>query len=226
MNQTDTLALLSDHYLFSPLEAESRQKLLKNSHIHKYPANSLVFQKDESANHFFVILRGSVRLYFSSPDGKEKTVRIFSQGSSFAEALTFMRRDSYPANAMTMEESELLAIDSETYRNMLAENPDLAVALLAKCCEHIHMLSRQIEMLSVLDARSRLLEYLRQQLPDNAKDGVKFPIPMNKKELAEFLAIRPETLSRLLRQLENEHILHWQQNQAEILNLTALKTAL
>lgn len=224
MNKSDIIAVLSTHYLFSSLDEKTKLDLLNSSHLRKFAANTVVFQKDEPADSFFVILQGSVRLFFSAPDGKEKTVHIFTEGSSFAEALTFMRRDTYPANAMTMENSELLVIESETYRNLLTNNPDLAIALLAKCCDHIHMLSRQIEMLSVFDARNRLLAYLQQNLPLNAKDGIRMPVPMNKKELAEFLAIRPETLSRLLRQLENEQILHWQQDQIEILNIHALHT--
>lgn len=222
MNQSDILATLAGHYLFAPLTPEVRLDIVKHSRVLNLAADSLVFQKDSLAASFYLILSGGVRLYFSAPDGKEKTVRIFEAVSSFAEALMFMKRDGYPANAMTIAPSTLLAIDSRYYRELIVKNGELAVALLGHCCEHIHALSRQIEMLSVLDARSRLLEYLRQQLSPAAKTPVELQIPMNKKELAEFLAIRPETLSRLLRQLENERILQWNAEAAVVLDPQAV----
>ncbi|SUO92362.1 Crp/Fnr family transcriptional regulator [Suttonella indologenes] len=211
MRELEILAQIENHHLFAPLNAEQRKSLLANSRVQQYQEDALIFNKNEATSAFFFILEGAVRLYFSAPDGKEKTVRIFEKGSSFAEALMFMARDSYPANAMAVMPSKLLVVNSHFYRKMISQHADLAVALLAKCCEHIHLLSQQIEMLSVLDARSRFVQYIRQQLPVNAGDGYRLYIPMPKKDLAQYLAIRPETLSRLIRQLENEEILQWQQ---------------
>ncbi|WP_281268176.1 helix-turn-helix domain-containing protein [Suttonella ornithocola] len=47
-------------------------------------------------------------------------------------------------------------------------------------------------------------------------------LTMTKKDLAQFLAIRPETLSRLIRQLESEALISWQQEALEILSIEAL----
>lgn len=204
MEKTQIINALSNHYLFAPLTNAQHENVLHHARIQNYTESSLIFHKNQPAHYFYYVINGGVRLYFSAPDGKEKTVRIFEKGSSFAEALMFMNRDSYPANAAAITNTQLLAIDSHHYRKMIIETPALATALLGHCCEHIHNLSRQIEMLSVLDASSRLTQYLRHQLPANAKNGTILRLPMAKKELAEFLAIRPETLSRVMRQLEIE----------------------
>lgn len=221
MREVDILARIEQHHLFAPLSQEQRKAMLNHSHVQQYTEDALIFNKNEAAASFYFILEGAVRLYFSAPDGKEKTVRIFEQGMSFAEAMMFMGRDSYPANAMAVMPSKLLVVDSQFYRKMIAQNADLAIFLLAKCCEHIHLLSQQIEMLSVLDARSRFVQYIRQQLPVNAGDGYRLYVPMPKKDLAQYLAIRPETLSRLIRQLENEDILQWQQQNYVVVHSVA-----
>ncbi|SUO94112.1 Crp/Fnr family transcriptional regulator [Suttonella ornithocola] len=160
MNKEILLAAVSQHYLFAPLNTQQKQDLLAHSRVQSFAQGAIVFQKNSPAKAFYFVLEGGVRLYFSAPDGKEKTVRIFEAGDSFAEALMFMQRTSYPANAMTIAPSQLLAVDSAYYREMIVNNSALATALLGHCCEHIHQLSRQIEMLSVLDARSRFIEYI------------------------------------------------------------------
>lgn len=221
MHNAEILAQLEHHHLFASLTLEQKKQLFMNSHVQYYREDTIVFQKDEIATMFFFVLEGAVRLYFSAPDGREKNVRIFEKGDSFAEALMFMKRDTYPANAMTVMPSKILAINSDFYRKMILQNTDLAISLLGKCCEHIYMLSQQIEMLGVLDARGRLIRYLRQQLPVGAQDGHHLYISISKKDLAQYLAIRPETLSRLIRQLEREDIIQWHQHDCIVIRSVA-----
>lgn len=214
---------LSHHYLFDYLDISEQNALLAHSRQLNFSEGGLIFQKNSPARYFYFILEGAVRLYFSAPDGKEKTVRIFYKGMSFAEALMFMGRDSYPANAMALEKTQLLAIESAFYREMIEQSPKLAVSLLGRCCEHIQNLSQQIEMLSVFDSRSRFLQFLIHKLPNSADDGVVIPLGFSKKELAQYLALRPETLSRLFRQLEQERLIAWKtQNQVIIPDIKAL----
>lgn len=188
---------------------ETRAQILRETRPVRLGAGQFVFQQGEKAEYFYVVLAGRVRLFFSAPDGKEKTVRHFLPGQTFAEALMFMARDSYPANAMTLEETQLLPVRSATYRSVLLNNPQAAFQMLGRMSEHLHTISRQVEMLSVFDAGMRVLTYLNRQLPPDARPGESYPQPMAKKALAEYLAIRPETLSRLIKQFEQNGYLRW-----------------
>ena len=91
--------------------------------------------------------------------------------------------------------------------------------------EYVQILSSQIEMLSVFDARTRLLHYLRDHMQGERKNGTLYPLATNKKDLAEYLAIRPETLSRLLKQLEQEAVLVWDQRGVRVHDWAKLKDA-
>ena len=91
--------------------------------------------------------------------------------------------------------------------------------------EYVQILSSQIEMLSVFDARTRLLHYLRDHMQGERKNGTLYPLDINKKDLAEYLAIRPETLSRLLKQLEQEAVLVWDQRGVTVHDWAKLKDA-
>lgn len=222
---TDTFAqMLEKHYLFAGLDKPTRKMVFQKAFVKKIPANSFIFQKNDTATNFYFISKGSVRLFFSSPDGKEKTVRVFQSGQSFAEAIMFMNRNTYPANAMTMTDTTLIAFNIKDYYQQVADNPKKLLAILGHFSTHIQNLSGQIEMLSVLDARNRVMLYLRQQAPPHIQDGESIAISQSKKNFAEFLAIRHETLSRLLRQLEDEGIVQWHQNHLVLLDVEKIRS--
>lgn len=214
---------LNAHYLFSPLSAEAKKEVARHSRIRNYHAQNLIFTKNEPTQDFFIVVSGSVRLFFSTPDGKEKTIKIFRPPQSFGEALMFMRRETYPAHAMAMEDNTtLIAINSKSFLDLLLQNPDSSLLVMASLSEHVHTLTQQVEMLSVFDARTRLLNYLNRQLPPMPKNNVSYPLSLNKKQIAEYLAIRPETLSRILKQLEQEEIFIWQGQNIHLLNWSPL----
>ena len=99
---TDIASIISKHYLFSVLLDGERDYLIKDSTRQHFSADSILFQKGEPASCFYLILHGTVRIYFATPDGREKTIRTFSAPDSFAEAVMFMHHDTYPANAATV----------------------------------------------------------------------------------------------------------------------------
>jgi transcriptional regulator, Crp/Fnr famil len=203
--------IIDKHYLFAAMSDADRVRLTHRKNRRHYHAGSMIFTRNQATTDFFLVLSGTVRLYFSAPDGKEKTVRLFRRGQSFGEALMFMRHDTYPANAVATEDTELLVINNREFREILLGNNELCLAIMGTLAEYVQTLSGQIEMLSVFDARTRLLHYLREHLQGERKNGVLYPLNINKKDLAEYLAIRAETLSRLLKQFEQERVLIWDQ---------------
>ncbi|UJF24428.1 Crp/Fnr family transcriptional regulator [Suttonella sp. R2A3] len=200
---------IAKHYLFSALSDEERDILLKDASKKNLAANSLIFQKGDAASTFYFIIKGEVRIYFATPDGREKTIRTFSKQQSFADAVMFMHHDQYPANAATISDCELLAIRIDTFRRILEDRPRLYSAIIGHLIQHIQILSGQVEMLSVMDSKQRLLRHIKQLLPPNWQNKATYPISMSKKDLANHLAMRPETLSRTLRQIEDDGILIW-----------------
>lgn len=200
---------IARHYLFSALNDAERAYLIRDCARQHIEAGSLIFQKGETASRFYLLIKGQVRIYFATPDGREKTIRTFSAPESFAEAVMFMHHDTYPANAATISDCELLVIRIHTFKTLLDERPVLYSSIIGHLIQHIQILNQQLEMLSVMDSKGRLLKYIDHQLPPNWHNKTTYPMPMNKKDLAEYLAMRPETLSRTLKSIEQDGTLIW-----------------
>lgn len=209
---------IAKHYLFSALNDAERDTLLKDASRQRYRANSLIFQKGEAASAFYLIIEGEVRIYFATPDGREKTIRTFAAPNSFADAVMFMHHDTYPANAATISDCELLAVRIDSFRDILENRPELYSAIIGHLIAHIQILSEQVEMLSVMDSKQRLLRHIKQLLPPNWRNNHTYPISMSKKDLANHLAMRPETLSRTLRHVEEDGTLIWGKDGVTLIN--------
>lgn len=207
---SDLTPFLNNHYLFASLNHEQKQEVMRFCKVREYQAGNIIFAKNETVLAFYLVLEGSVRLYFSTPDGKEKTIKTFTPPQTFGEALMFLQRDLYPANAMALESTKLLAINAKRFAEFLLDHPKVCLTIMGSLSSHVHNLSQQVEMLSVFDARTRLLNYITHLLPPAPQKNREYPLPMSKKQIAEYLAIRPETLSRLLKQLELDHYFIWQ----------------
>ena len=63
-------------------------------------------------------MKGSVRIYKTSYDGKESTIKIIHTGEIFAEAILFGKKQ-YPATAAAVEESEIVAIHCDSFWKMM-----------------------------------------------------------------------------------------------------------
>lgn len=193
--------------LFAALDDDQFDRLRRRMQVQPFEAKQLVFQRGDPARHFYVVLEGSVKLTVQSRGGEEKIVERFGPGQSFAEALMFLEAPAYPVAAIGVEPGRLLATSSADYRAVLAESPGACLRLLGDFSKRLHGLVRDIEELTMASATTRfarLVLDLAQRTPPPCSAGpVSVTLPESKQMLASRLAIKPETLSRILRTLND-----------------------
>jgi CRP-like cAMP-binding protein len=89
-----------------------------------WPAGTVVFEKGSASEGLYVVLTGEVRI-FDSLAGKETEVSRVGPGESFGE-LSLLLHTTHTKKAEAAEDSELLVIPEESFKELLASNPDLA----------------------------------------------------------------------------------------------------
>ena len=71
-------------FLCSPgLSPEDLDEMLREGQSVRYPKGTNVFQQDEDAHSFFVLLHGHLRVMKLTPDGQQVVVRFVMAGRSF-----------------------------------------------------------------------------------------------------------------------------------------------
>ncbi len=210
---------LAGSHLFSELDAAQLERVRRHSHfIDMVDGESLFFQGDDAA-HFYVVLSGRIKLSRVSPEGKEKVVEIIEAGATFAEALMFMDEAHYPVTATALMPSRVIGINCRDFKAMLRESIETCFLLLGRMSQRLRGLISEIDALSLDSGTRRTVTYLLHHAPDDADE---FELQVAKSVIASRLSVKPETFSRILRNLHEREILTIDGRKVTILDRDAM----
>ena len=185
--------------IFSRVSADKLEALLKGASPRSYPKGHLLFQQGDAADGFFVVLSGWVKLFRQTPRGDEAVIHILSRGECFAEAAVFLG-GRYPASALVAEDARLIRISSQPFRQWIQSEPEIALGMLASLSARMHHLVNESEQLQTRSATERVADFILKRCP--VRDGsAVIALPYDKSLLAPRLAMKPESLSRVLAKL-------------------------
>jgi CRP/FNR family transcriptional regulator, dissimilatory nitrate respiration regulator len=83
------LAALGQLPLLAGLPPLELRTLLADTWVQTVPRGTILFNQDEPATRFFIVLAGWVKLYRATANGEESVIAVLTQGESFAEAAIF-----------------------------------------------------------------------------------------------------------------------------------------
>lgn len=185
---------------FGSLPRDVLQEILGQSDLKSIAAGGALFHQGDASTAIFCVVSGLVKLSIQQSDGAEAVIEVFQPGHSFAEALAF-RAERYPASAIALVDSVVLAAPSTVLVDVFKNHPDAFPAILAGTYAHLHKLVRQIESLKANSGLARLIHYIL-AVTETADDTQSAELPFEKKVLASLLGMKAETLSRSFRRLE------------------------
>jgi len=198
MDQTEMIAVLRRTPHYGKLSETLIGDLASLCTPISVKAGERIFNEGEIAGAFYVVVQGRVRVFRIGPDGREQILHNLREGFSFAEA-ALLELGVYPASAIAEEDVNLLRVDGPGFLRIFRENDRLAAAMVSSVSGWLLRMVERVEELSVVSAGARLAHYLI-RIPSSTEGGrMVVDLPMSKKDLAAYLSITPETLSRLLR---------------------------
>ena len=199
-----TYEALKLSHLFSELSDSQLHLVCQCSHICELDEGESLFFQGDNVISFYLIMTGTIKLFRVSPDGKEKVVEIIEQGNTFAEALMFMDQPHYPVNATALAPCRVIAINCKFFKSMLRESIDTCFLLMGKMSFRLRGLIQEIDTLSLDTGTVRIVAYLLQNAPE---DNNNFELKIAKSVIASRLSVKPETFSRILKNLHEKEIL-------------------
>ena len=206
--------------VFASLEPEHQKALSAITGTRHFKANQMIFQENDPGEGFYGIVQGKVKIYKSSPLGKEHILHIFGPGEIFAEVAVFAGRN-FPASALCLEDTKLLFFPRKQFRRLISENPDLGLNLLGLLSMRLRNMVGKVEELSLKEVPARLATHLLLIRENLGKD--QFDLDLNKSQLAGFLGTIPETLSRVIRKMNEEEYIETAGKKVTLLDISGLE---
>jgi len=211
---------LKQSHLFASLTELQLDRVYRHCRIFQLEVGQLLFSQGENVVYFYLVLSGKMKLYRVSPDGQEKIIEIVPPGEVFAEALMFMDQPYYPVSAAALMDTVVVGIDAKNFKAMLWDSVDTCLLLLGDMSFRLRKLVNEIDTLTLHSGTCRVANYFLQHAADEREC---FDLDIAKSVIAARLSIKPETFSRIIKNLREQGIISIDGNKITIHNRQALK---
>jgi CRP/FNR family transcriptional regulator, cyclic AMP receptor protein len=177
----------------------------------EYPALTAIIQQNTLAKAVYFVIYGLVKLSHTEPSGHEVIAALRRRYWIIgAPAVLLGKKYSFTATALI--DCKLRYITSERFLNLIEANPEFSRHMLSMFSQEIFNYGKafcNIGCLPAIDRLKRLLYELMLEInhPSIYEKQVELNVPLTHKELAQMIAVTPEHLSRLLKQLEHDGII-------------------
>lgn len=159
--------------------------------------------EDDSKNFMYVIYAGKIKVVRTSSEGKEQILVIRKKGDFFGE-MTLLDGKTQPASIVAMEDTTVGLISRTDFEWYFMKNENMLKQIISVLCERLRESWMMLRILSLSDAEDRIRAVLAHiSLIYGIKDlrGIIIPIKLTHKELADYVSLTRETVSRLLSRL-------------------------
>lgn len=216
----EILSALQANRYFSGLEEAVLQNLAKHTRLCQYTAGEAILWENEPGKGLCVIKTGRIKLFKTSPEGREITIKILEAGDSFNEVPVFDLKCN-PANAAALEPSQLWLVDGEAIRRLVSSHSRAALKIIHNLAQNLRTLVDLAAELSFYPVTLRLVNFLLEQDPEILKGN--HPLEITQDQLASRIGTVREVAARSLRELERAGALQTSRGKITLTNLSRLK---
>jgi CRP/FNR family transcriptional regulator len=213
--------------IFAGLSQTELQFLAERAVPRDYAKGELVFSEGDPCTGLFVIESGHLRIFKSSPSGREQILTLEGPGSSVAE-LPLFDGGTYPASSSAADKARVYFISRPDFHSLCLVHPQVPLKVLKVVGARLRKLVGIIEELSFTTVRSRLISVLVRLAQSGKKTaaGIEIQLPASNQELASEIGTVRELVSRNLSRLQAEELIRMDAKTVVIPDLPRLKTEL
>jgi len=214
------VAALSEIALFAALSESELHALAQRAVEKRFAAEEMLFWEGEPCTGIFLITQGSVKIFRTSPSGREVMLSIETAPATVAE-LPLFDGGTYPASVRAVEPAVTLFIDKNDFQQFCRQNPDVALKVLAVVGRRLRHLVGLVESMTFGSVTQRLARMLLEASKAAGSDT--FDLPATHQELASRLGTVREVVSRNLGRFRAQGLISIRDREVQIVNRSGLQ---
>jgi len=191
------------------LTGAQRETLTQLAARLRLPPRMLLYEEQSPARWLFMISQGAVKAFQDLPSGKRRIAAFLFPGDIFGLA----EHGRYLNSTQTITPVTLYRIPLDTLTDVFTHDAALQLAFLGKVTHELREAQRRAIAVSRRDAAGRLamfLVMLRDHLRRVEVDPDEIPLVMSRSDIADFLALTLEAVSRASTELERRRLIHFE----------------
>lgn len=171
-----------------------------------FESKETLFLQGDVANSVYNITSGSVRLYKILPDGRRQIVGFMLPGDFIG--LSLSERNGYSADAI--DHVRACRFKRSDFVSFVDEKPHLLRKLHGAATHELTVAQDHMVLLGRRSADEKVASFLitmRDRLIRLGASAVTIPLPMTRQDLADYLGLTLETVSRVISKFGRERVL-------------------
>lgn len=190
--------LLKKVLVFEGISDAALESLAALAATRSYPKNTIIVSEGDRSDTLFLILDGRVKVFVSDDGNRELVLSTQGPGEYFGEMIL----DDGPrsASVMTLDPCRMAVVTRESFRNVLARNPEMAVTVIRNLIRRCRVLTESAKDLALLDVYGRLAKLLL-SLAHEEEGSLVIAEKLTKQEIGERIGASREMVSRILKDL-------------------------
>ena len=206
------------HLYFRTLDDNLRAELVAQVVQRSFASGETLFIEGGRSAGLWIVETGSVKVYRTSLEGREHIIRFFGPGDSFNE-IPALDGGPNPVSAETLSDVTAWVLPTSALQAAIRSDLTLMQNIVDGLSSRIRMLVKQIETLALLSVPARLAQFLLAQAKASASDEE----GITRAAIAAHLATTPETVSRVLRTMEEAGAIQFDRHRIVIVDENLLR---
>lgn len=160
--------------------------------------NAEIYGENERAEYLYKVVSGSVRTYKVLNDGRRQIGAFYLPGDLFG----FEVGGEHTFSAEAITDSKILVIKRSALVTLASHDNEVAHKLWTMTAGELQRAQDHI-MLLIKTAQERVAGFLLEMSSRSSTSSNEVDLPMSRQDIADYLGLTIETVSRTLTQLEN-----------------------
>jgi len=225
MNKESNLWYFEETDLFEVLCPKKSPHMEEKHEPGVYKKDEFIYFKDQSSEKIYMVSNGRVKIGTYGPDGKEIVKAILTRGEIFGE-LALAGEEKRPDFAQAMDnDTRVCAMTIADLQDLMRDNKELSFKILKIVGFRLRKMERKIESLVFKDARTRIVEFLKEMAEEKGqKVGFEVMIKnhLTHKDIASLTGTSRQTVTTVMNELRDQNLITFDRRRILIRDLEKL----
>ena len=191
-----------------------------------YNKNDFIYFPNDYSSTIYLIAGGRVKVGSYTNEGNEIVKSILGEGDIFGE-LALIGEDKRNDFAQALDDNTTICrMDIAHLQQLMLNNKPLSLKIYKLIGLRVRKLERKIELMVFKDARTRIIEFLKELAEERGKKAGFETVIRNHythKDIASLTATSRQTVTTILNELKEKNIINFNRRQILIRDINLLK---
>lgn len=201
---------------FARLADETLGEIVGLAVVRRFGRGDIVFLEGARCDGLYLLRAGRIRIYKTSPEGREQVLAIVGPGETFNEVPVFDDGPN-PASAQALDDAEAYLLLKSDIKALLLRSPTFAAAVVQTFASRLRQLATLVEDLSFRHVTGRVAKLI---LASGEGDPA---VRFTQQQMAAMAGTAREVVGRVLKSLEQDGIIAVERGRVVVLDRARLE---